>query len=84
MESILEELNEGVAIVDSQLRIVFANEALLQLALYERGEMHGRTPDAIFPPADIPYITRQHELGHRYGRHRHEFYIPRKDDEKIP
>jgi len=29
-ESILEELNEGVVIVDDQLRVVFANEALLR------------------------------------------------------
>jgi PAS domain S-box-containing protein len=84
MENILEELNEGVVVLDSQLRVVFANEVLLQLALYERGEMQGRMPDAIFPPEDIPYIMRQHELEHRYGRHRHEFYIPRKDGEKIP
>ena len=84
MEGILEELNEGVVIVDSQLRIVFVNETFLQLALCERGEMHGRTPDAIFPPGDMPYIMKQHELGHRYGHHRHEFYIPRKDGEKIP
>src|SRR5271157_4038113 len=84
MESILEELNEGVAIVDNQLRVVFANEALIRLGQYERGELQGRTPDAIFPPEDIPYIMRQHESGHRYGRQRNEFYLPRKDGEKIP
>jgi translation elongation factor P/translation initiation factor 5A len=27
MENILEELNEGVAIADDQLRVIFANEA---------------------------------------------------------
>jgi PAS domain-containing protein len=43
MENILEELNEEAAVFDSQLPIVFANEVLLQLALYERGEMRGRT-----------------------------------------
>jgi PAS domain-containing protein len=37
MESILEELNEGVIIVDSQLRVVFANEALIRVGGYERG-----------------------------------------------
>jgi|SRR5271165_1881916 len=84
MESILEELNEGVVIVDRQLRVVFANEALIRLGQYERGEMLGRTPDTIFPPEDLPYIMRQHESGHRYGRHRNEFYLPRKDGEKIP
>jgi PAS domain S-box-containing protein len=84
MESILEELNEGVIIVDNQLRIVFANETLIRLGGYERGELQGHTPDAIFPPEDMPYIMRQHEAGQRYGRHRHEFYIPRKNGEKIP
>jgi PAS domain S-box-containing protein len=84
MESILEELNEGVVIVDGQLRIVFANEALLRMAQYERGDIEGRTPDAIFPATDIPYVMRQRESGHRYGRHRYEFYLPRKNGEKIP
>jgi PAS domain S-box-containing protein len=84
MESILEELNEGVLIADDQLRIVFVNEALLRLGHYERGEIQGHTPAAFFPQEDLPYIIRQHELGQRYGRHRNEFYFPRKDGEKIP
>jgi len=84
MESILEELNEGVAIVDDQLRVVFANEALIRLGEYERGELQGRSPDAIYPRKDLPYLVRQHESTHRYGRNRHEFYFLRKDGEKIP
>jgi PAS domain S-box-containing protein len=84
MESILENLNEGVLIVDDQLRIIFANEALIRLGRYERGEIQGHTPDAIFPEEDLPYIMQQHELGQRFGRHRNEFYFPRKDGEKIP
>lgn len=83
-ETILEELNEGVVIVDDKLRVVFANEALTRMGQYERGEIQGRTPDTIFPPEDIPNITRQRESGHRYGRSRSEFYLPRKDGEKIP
>jgi PAS domain S-box-containing protein len=84
MENILEEFNEGVVIVDNQIRIIFANEALTRLGQYERGEILGCTPDAIFPPQDVPSILRQHESGHLYGRHRDEFYVPRKDGEKIP
>jgi phosphoserine phosphatase RsbU/P len=84
MENILEELNEGVIIVDDQLRIIFANEALVRLGHYERSEIQGHTPDAIFPAEDLPYIMRQHEVSQRYGRHRSEFYFPRKDGEKIP
>ena len=83
-ESILEELNEGVVIVDNQLRVVFANQALLRMGQYERGEIEGRTPEAFFPAKDIPYLLRQNESGHRYGRHRNEFYFPRKGGEKIP
>jgi PAS domain S-box-containing protein len=83
-QSILEELNEGVAIVDDRLRVVFANEALIRMGQYERGEIEGRTPDAIFPPKDIPYIVQQYESGHRHGRNRNEFYLPRKNGEKIP
>ena len=49
MESILEELNEGVIIVDDQLLVIFANEALVRLGHYERDEIQGRTPAAIFP-----------------------------------
>ena len=84
MESILGELNEGVVIVDDQLRVVFANEALLRLGMYSREEIRGRTPDAIFPAKDIPYLLRQHESGHLYGRSRSEFYLPRKNGERIP
>jgi len=84
MENILESLNEGVLIVDSQLRVVFMNEAVIRLGGYQRDEMLGRTPDAIFPPEDLPYLMRQREAGLREGHHRHEFYIPRKDGEKIP
>jgi PAS domain S-box-containing protein len=84
MEVILEELNEGVIIVDDQLRILFANEALIRLGRYQRSDIQGHKPDAIFPREDLPYIMRQHELGQRYGRHRNEFYFPRKDGKKIP
>ena len=83
-ESILEEMNEGVAIVDDQLRVVFANEALLRLGEYKRDDIQGRTPDAIFPAEDIPYIVQHHESGHRHRHNRNEFYLPRKDGEKIP
>jgi len=83
-EIILEALNEGVVIVDDQLRVVFANEALIRLGGYERGEMRGRTPDSIFPPDDLPHLMQQHAAAQRHGHHRHEFYLPRKDGQKVP
>ena len=41
METILEELNEGVMVVDDQLRVIFANEALLRMGQFERDEIQG-------------------------------------------
>src|SRR6516162_8786183 len=79
METILEELNEGVILADDQLRVIYANEALTRMGHFELEDIQGRTPDAIFPSEDLPYIKGQHESGHRYGRHRSEFYLPRKD-----
>jgi len=84
METILEELNEGVIVVDDQLRVIFANEALTRMGDFKREEIQGLTPDAIFPSEDLPHIKRQHESGQRYGRHRSEFYLPRKDGARIP
>jgi phosphoserine phosphatase RsbU/P len=83
-ETILEELNEGVVVVDDQLRVIFANEALTRMGHFKREEIQGRTPDAIFRQEDLPYIRQQHEAGQRYGRHRSEFYFPGKDGAKIP
>jgi PAS domain S-box-containing protein len=69
METILEELNEGVVVLDDQLRVIFANEALARMGHFERDEIQGRTPDAIFPSEDLfpisTAINRQHESGHR-------------------
>jgi len=84
METSLEELNEGVVVLDDELRVIFANEALTRMGHFDRKEIQGRMPDAIFPSEDLPSIKRQHESGHRYGRHRNEFYLPRKDGIKIP
>jgi sigma-B regulation protein RsbU (phosphoserine phosphatase) len=84
MTSILEALNEGVVIVDDQLRVVFANEALLRLGGYNREEVYGRTPDSIFPQQDLPYLLQQHAAAQRQGHHRHEFYVPRENGEKVP
>jgi len=84
METILETLNEGVVITDDGLRVVFANEALLRLTGYERGGLRGRTPEAIFPPEDIPYLMQQYAIAQRNRHHRHEYHLPRKNGERVP
>jgi PAS domain S-box-containing protein len=84
MTAILEALNEGVAIVDDHLRVVFANEALVRLSGYQRGEVYGRTPDGFFSQQDLPYVMQQNAAAQRDGHHRYEFYLLRKDGAKVP
>jgi PAS domain S-box-containing protein len=59
MENILETLNEGVVVVDDNLRIVFANEALLRLTGHERGELLHRALDTVFAPEDLAYLVKR-------------------------
>jgi PAS domain-containing protein len=39
MATILEEINEGVVVIDAQLRVIFANEALTLIGHFERNEI---------------------------------------------
>ena len=43
METILEELHEGVVVVDDQLRVIIANEAVTRLGHFDHEEIPGRT-----------------------------------------
>jgi hypothetical protein len=40
-------------------RVAFANEALIRREHCDRAGMPGRTPDAIFPAEDLPFITKK-------------------------
>jgi len=73
-----------VVIADDALRVVFANEAMLRLTGCERGELRGRTPEAIFPAEDIPYLMQQYAIAQRNRHHRHEYNLPRKNGERVP
>jgi PAS domain S-box-containing protein len=84
MENILETLNEGVVIQDDALCVVFTNEALLRLTGCERGELLGHTPEALFPPEDLPYLRQQYAIAQRNRHHRHEYDLPRKNGERVP
>ena len=84
MGDILETLNQGVVIVDDGLRVVFVNGALLRLTGYLRGEVRGRTPEALFPAEDVSYLMQQHPIAQRSQHHRHEYHLPQKNGERVP
>ena len=85
LEIILEELNEGVVVVDSNnSRMVFVNEAWLRLTGFQRKELQGRTSDNLYPPEDLPNLIQLRAVTQHFGHHRQEFDIPRRDGKKIP
>src|ERR1700675_4726580 len=61
METILEELNEGVVVLDDELRGIFANEALTRLGHFDREEIRGGARVAIFPSKSLPCLKRHRE-----------------------
>jgi PAS domain S-box-containing protein len=84
MEIILDELNESVFVVDSNNRIVFANEALLRLTGFQREELQGRIGDHFYPPEDLANLMQLRAITQHFGRHRQEFVVPHHDGKKIP
>jgi hypothetical protein len=61
MKSTLEELVEGVAITDYQLRVAFANEALIRSEHCDRAGMPSRIPNSLFPAEGRSFITKRNE-----------------------
>ena len=63
METILEELNEGVVVLDDELRVILANEALTRMGNFDRGEIQGRTPEAIIPKRRPSHYQTATQIG---------------------
>jgi sigma-B regulation protein RsbU (phosphoserine phosphatase) len=84
MEGILEALNEGVLIVDDCNRIVFVNECMVQMCGYPVEEAVGRTPGHFYTGDDLAFLNQQIARGEKEGRLRYEFYVPRRNGERVP
>src|SRR5262249_51850755 len=53
---VLETLNQGVIINDSQRRVVFANSTFLEMIGLRSEELLGRVITDVFPPEDVPRL----------------------------
>lgn len=84
MEGILETLNQGVIISDDCHRILFANRCLLEMVGRAAEEIVGLTPFEFYPEADSAVLQKQIERSERLGQNRFEFYLPRRDGERLP
>ena len=81
---VLETLNQGVVIADDCHRMIHANEIFLEMVDRTSDEISGRTAAEFFPPEDLPFLNERIAAGELTGRNRFEFYLPRKNGDRIP
>ena len=81
---VLETLNQGVVIADDCNRMIHANEIFLEMVDRTSDEISGRTAAEFFPPEDLPFLNERIAAGELTGRNRFEFYLPRKNGDRIP
>ncbi len=67
---LIETANEGIWMLDNDMRIVFLNERMAQLLGHTREEMLGHAQVEFVYPEDIPFVQNLFE-GRRRGRHAH-------------
>ncbi len=84
MEGILETLNQGVIIGDDCHNILFANNCLLEMVGRPAKELVGQTPFQFFSEEDAAILREQIERSEQFGQNRFEFYLPRRDGERLP
>jgi PAS domain S-box-containing protein len=84
MEGILQTLNEGVLIVDQCDGILFANQCIEELTGLRAAEVVGCRPDCFYSGADLEFLNQQITRSIETGRHRYEFFIPKKDGSRVP
>ncbi len=81
---VLETLNQGVVVADDCNRMIHANEIFLEMVDRTLGEICGRTAADFFPPEDLPFLNERIAAGETTGRNRFEFYLPRKNGDRLP
>jgi PAS domain S-box-containing protein len=81
---VLETLNQGVILNDSEKRVVFANSMFLDMIQMDAAQLLGRPVTDLFPAEDVPRLLEfiaQREVD---GRARYEFYIPQTGGGHLP
>jgi len=81
---VLESLNQGVIINDSDRRIVFANSMFLEMIQTSSENLLGRNVADLFPPEDVPRLIEHIAHREETGRAQFEFYIPQAGGGRLP
>lgn len=82
--TILETLNQGVILNDSQRRIVFANSVFLDMIQLRAEDLLGRTVTDLYPPEDVPKLRELIGRRETGGQARYEFYVPQAGGGRLP
>jgi PAS domain S-box-containing protein len=85
MGSVLEALNEGVAIVDDCHRILFVNTVFEEMTGIPRSEITGRDARSLYERAeDSDLVEAFHQKAFATERTRDEFFLPTKNGGRLP
>jgi PAS domain S-box-containing protein len=84
MESVLETLNEGVAVTDERGHIVFVNKCMERLFEAPRSALIGKTAQAFYSGEDYEFTLARRALIKGGGYDRYEFFVPRADGTRVP
>jgi sigma-B regulation protein RsbU (phosphoserine phosphatase) len=82
--SVLETLNQGVILNDSEKRVTFANSMFLDMIQMEAGQLLGRSMVDLFPAEDVPRLLECIGKREVHGRARYEFYVPQVGGGHLP
>jgi sigma-B regulation protein RsbU (phosphoserine phosphatase) len=82
--SVLETLNQGVILNDSEKRVAFANSMFLDMIQMEAGQLLGRSMVDLFPAEDVPRLLECIGKREVHGRARYEFYVPQVGGGHLP
>lgn len=85
MESILEILNEGVAIIDDSEHVLFVNKCMERLFGTPRSELIGKAAvNTFYSGEDYEYTQERRALVKGVGYDRFEFFVPCADGTRVP
>lgn len=84
METVLEVLNEGVAIGDDRDRILFANSRFVEMTGFSRNELIGIDASSFYSSKEWAFFKQQIDIAFRAGHNRYSFVLPQKDGGRLP
>lgn len=84
METVLEVLNEGILIIDDNLRVLFANRRFLEMSGFSLQDIYVDGPSLFYSDSEWAFLIKQSDISFRNGSNRYTFALARKDGSRLP